>query len=107
MEQGFGRNHSLCHGDLGNLDVLAQVSRSTGDVALARTCDRILAMTLASIDADGLRCGVPLGVESPSLMNGLAGIGYGLLRAAHPERVPSVLGLDPPLPAGRGSLARC
>ncbi|MCA9653960.1 MAG: type 2 lantipeptide synthetase LanM [Myxococcales bacterium] len=103
VEQGFGRNHSLCHGDLGNLDVLAQVSRSTGDVALARTCDRILAMTLASIDADGLRCGVPLGVESPSLMNGLAGIGYGLLRAAHPERVPSVLGLDPPLPEGPSS----
>jgi lantibiotic modifying enzyme len=31
------------------------------------------------------------------LMTGLAGIGYELLRLAKPERVPSVLSLDPPL----------
>jgi len=30
-------------------------------------------------------------------MNGLAGIGYGLLRLVHPDRVPSVLVLDPPI----------
>ncbi len=31
-------------------------------------------------------------------MTGLAGIGYGLLRAAWPDRVPSVLLLDTPAP---------
>lgn len=107
VEQGFGRNHSLCHGDLGNLDVLMQAAVTRRDEELAHTCVRVLSMTLASIDADGLRCGVPLGVESPSLMNGLAGIGFGLLRAAHPERVPSVLGLDPPPAPGRRSAGRC
>ena len=30
-------------------------------------------------------------------MAGLAGIGYGLLRLAAPERVPSVLLLEPPV----------
>jgi hypothetical protein len=29
-------------------------------------------------------------------MTGLAGIGYGLLRLAHPELVPSVLLMEPP-----------
>ena len=29
----------------------------------------------------------PLGAETPGLMNGLAGIGYGLLRLGAPERV--------------------
>lgn len=51
---------------------------------------------LASIDKNGWLCGVPLGVETPGLMIGLAGIGYGLLRLADPVRVPSILVLDPP-----------
>jgi lantibiotic modifying enzyme len=44
----------------------------------------------------GWRCGIPGGVETPGLMMGLAGIGYGLLRVGAADRVPSVLALDPP-----------
>jgi lantibiotic modifying enzyme len=40
--------------------------------------------------------GVPLNVETPGLLLGLAGIGYELLRLAEPERVPSLLTLAPP-----------
>jgi len=36
-------------------------------------------------------------VEIPSLMLGLAGIGYELLRLAEPDWVPSVLMLAPPV----------
>jgi lantibiotic modifying enzyme len=39
---------------------------------------------------------VPLGVETPGLMTGLAGIGYQLLRLAAPDIIPSVLVLEPP-----------
>ncbi|MDG4787020.1 type 2 lanthipeptide synthetase LanM family protein [Micromonospora sp. WMMD1102] len=39
--------------------------------------------------------GVEPGVETPGLINGLAGAGYRLLRLAAPERVPSVLHLEP------------
>jgi lantibiotic modifying enzyme len=42
-------------------------------------------------------CANPLGVESPGLMTGLAGIGYAFLRFADPARVPSVLALDGPV----------
>ena len=34
-------------------------------------------------------------------MTGLAGIGYGLLRLAHPDAVPSVLVLEPHVPRRR------
>lgn len=44
----------------------------------------------------GWLCGIPLGVESPRLMPGLAGIGYQLLSLAEPEFVPSLLTLEPP-----------
>jgi type 2 lantibiotic biosynthesis protein LanM len=93
---GFGRNHSLCHGDLGNLDFLAQVARAQNDSELARFVERQSSAILESIGKDGALCGMPLGVESVALMNGLAGIGFGLLRLARPERVPTVLGLAPP-----------
>jgi len=96
VERGFGKNHCLCHGDLGNLDLLAQASRAGGDLALEGAVRRQSAAVLKSLERDGWLCGSRAGVLSPGLMNGLAGIGLGLLRLARPGRVPSVLTLDPP-----------
>ncbi|HYP18471.1 MAG TPA: lanthionine synthetase LanC family protein, partial [Chloroflexia bacterium] len=42
-------------------------------------------------------CGVMGGGENPSLMLGLAGIGYFYLRLYDPDKVPSVLMLQPDL----------
>jgi hypothetical protein len=36
-------------------------------------------------------CGTPGGVYTPGLLNGLAGVGYGLLRLGFADRVPSAL----------------
>ena len=96
LKQGFGHNHSLCHGDLGNLELLLQASLTFNDSHLKAQVDRFTAIILESINKHGWLCGVPLGVETPGLMTGLAGIGYQLLRLAEPERVPSVLVLEPP-----------
>ena len=96
LSQGFGRNHSLCHGDLGNLELLLQASQTLDDPYWKAQVDRFAAIILESIEKHGWLCGVPLGVETPGLMTGLAGIGYQLLRLAEPERVPSVLVLESP-----------
>jgi type 2 lantibiotic biosynthesis protein LanM len=102
VERGFGQNHCLCHGDLGNLDFLAQAAAgSHAPSGLDREVRRLTASVLGSIERDGWRCGTRAGVLSPGLMNGLAGIGLGCLRLAEPHRVPSVLVLDPPA-RGRG-----
>src|SRR5204863_8311309 len=95
-ERGFGQNHCLCHGDLGNLDLLLQATRADAPNASAVALRRQTEIVLGSIARDGWLCGTRAGVRSPGLMNGLAGIGLGLLRLAEPERVPSVLALDPP-----------
>ncbi len=79
---GFGLNHSQCHGDTGNLELLLVTGHDVSPVG---------ARLLKELDDDGPRCGTPSGVQTPSLMTGLAGIGYGLLRLAAPERVPSIL----------------
>ncbi|WP_344313422.1 type 2 lanthipeptide synthetase LanM family protein [Fodinicola feengrottensis] len=83
VEAGFGRNFSLCHGDLGNLDLLLSLP--------SYDCAPAAAGILDGLDAYGWLCGLPRGVRLPSLMTGLAGIGYGLLRLAAPTTVPSVL----------------
>lgn len=97
LTQGFGRNHSLCHGDLGNLELLLQASEILGEPQWRCQVDRLAAVILDSIAQHGWLCGIPLEVESPGLMTGLAGIGFGLLRLAEPRRVPSVLVLAPPM----------
>ncbi|MEA5601589.1 type 2 lanthipeptide synthetase LanM family protein [Nostoc sp. UHCC 0252] len=96
IAHGFGDNHSLCHGDLGNLELLLQASLTLDDPQWKTQVDRFAAIILESINKHGWLCGVPLEVETPGLMTGLAGIGYELLRLAAPESVPSVLGLEPP-----------
>jgi len=96
LSQGFGTNHSLCHGALGNLDFLVQAEAALGDAALRDELARLEGAILDSMASDGWLCGLPLGVESPSLLYGLAGIAYGLLRLAEPAHVPSLLALDPP-----------
>lgn len=94
---GFGKGHSLCHGDLGNLEILALASEILGAPGLAGRVGRLTGGVLASLREHGWRCGVLGKGEVPGLMLGLAGIGYGLLRLAAPERVPSVLRLAPPI----------
>ena len=98
LANGFGFNHTLCHGDLGNLELLLEASRAFPHNAAWRAAtDRILAGILDSIERDGLLCANPRQVESPGLMTGIAGIGYAMLRHARPD-VPSILILDPPAP---------
>jgi type 2 lantibiotic biosynthesis protein LanM len=97
LAAGFGHNHSLCHGDLGNLDLVLEAARTLDPARWRDPCDRVAAAILDSIARNGPHCGNPLGVESPGFMTGLAGIGYQLLRLAEPARVPSVLTLAPPV----------
>lgn len=96
LEHGFGDNHSLCHGDTGNLELLLQASRLPDLGHLGAEVDRTTAALVASVERDEYQCGGPKGVLLPGLMMGVAGIGYELLRIAHPDRVPSVLTLEPP-----------
>jgi type 2 lantibiotic biosynthesis protein LanM len=93
---GFGLNHSLCHGDLGNLELLLQASVVPGFEQWREHLDRFVAQTLDDIDRHGWACANPSRIDSPGLMTGLAGIGYALLRLADPARIPSVLTLAPP-----------
>jgi type 2 lantibiotic biosynthesis protein LanM len=98
VASGFGHNHSLCHGDFGKLDFVLQAARTDEFANWQPEVDRLACKITQSVQRDGWLCGNPLAIESPGLMTGLAGIGYGLLRLIEPARVPSVLSLG--LPCG-------
>jgi type 2 lantibiotic biosynthesis protein LanM len=95
-EYGFDVNHSLCHGALGNVDFLLVAADVLGRREDHEELERAVAAVVGSIEANGPVSGVPLGVETPGFMTGLAGIGYELLRVAEPHKVPSALVLAPP-----------
>ncbi len=94
LAHGFGLNHCLCHGDMGNLEFVLGTTRLLPQYE--EQVQHLTSMLLDSIERQGCMTGVPLGVETPGLMLGIAGTGYGLLRLASAERIPSVLLLAPP-----------
>lgn len=97
LETGFGQNHSLCHGDLGNLDFLLQVQQKGFPFDVEKQIKELTSNIYKSINHYGWLCGIPMNIETPGLMTGLAGIGYEFLRIHNPTRIPSILILDSPI----------
>lgn len=95
IRDGFGHGHCLCHGDLGNIELLLQ-ARSKLSSSWESDLEGLVMQIVQSFTEYGWLCGNALNVEEPGLMSGLAGIGYGLLRIAYPKDIPSVLLLEPP-----------
>ncbi|WP_329425583.1 type 2 lanthipeptide synthetase LanM family protein [Streptosporangium sp. NBC_01495] len=87
--------HGLCHGEAGRLETLSALARRGDDPDARRSLHRHTGRLLASLDTYGARCGTPRHASTPGLLDGLAGIGHGLLRLALPEMTPSVLLLRP------------
>jgi type 2 lantibiotic biosynthesis protein LanM len=108
LASGFGQSHCLCHGDLGNLELLLLAEQTLHAKQLATERQRLTAMVVQSIEDGGWQCGGPCAVEMPTFMLGLSGIGYQLLRLADPWQIPSILTLEPPAtqPAGSPKMER-
>ncbi|HET9171188.1 MAG TPA: type 2 lanthipeptide synthetase LanM family protein [Actinospica sp.] len=88
---------SLCHGELGILDALAILG--PGDPRAREEFDRRRAALPWAVEHGARLAGTPRGVLAPGLLHGLAGTGYGLLRAGFPHAVPSALMMEPALRA--------
>lgn len=92
---------SLHRGQLGALELLRQVAETEPDQTLADQVRR----RLATVVEHGLASGwwsssAPGGIPHPGFVTGCSGIGYALLAAAHPGRLPDILTFDVPGVAG-------
>lgn len=85
----------LCHGNLGNLDLLIAAYKECRDIDLYKTAiNRANEIISESKNGTGYINGIGQEFHSPSFMLGLSGIGYELLRLSDPDRYPSVLLLE-------------
>lgn len=80
-------NMSLCHGFLGNLWIVDYLGQKLGRSDWQATVRKQLEAGWDLLERDPPVCGLPMGLEVPSLFNGLAGIGLALLHFAG-EQVP-------------------
>lgn len=95
MRKGFGRSHSLCHGDIGNLQILDYAYTTLGRGSIDDFNNSYMSSIINELMNNNWQCGLPNQNETPGLMIGLAGIGLGLLKMYEPS-VPSVLRLEIP-----------
>lgn len=85
--KGFSsKSICLCHGHMGNLDVLLEASKYNNQFfplyyQRANQLTELIKKTKSN----------PLFLATPGLMTGTAGVAYELLRIAHPYSIPSVL----------------
>lgn len=101
-----GQLDHLCCGNLGRADVALTAGHVAGvqewvdgGEALAQAvAARILGQGRLGMRGRGFQ----RGAASPGLFQGLAGIGYQLLRTAAPHRLPSLLAFDVPATGGSG-----
>lgn len=92
-EQEGPIGHSMCHGELGNRNVLLDVRRLVPGLEPADTEERI---QINRIPEQLWMTGMHPDIESLGLFTGLSGIALGMLRFLDPK-VPSILSLDIPL----------
>jgi type 2 lantibiotic biosynthesis protein LanM len=95
VAKGFGNTHIVCHGDLGNVDILLHAAEILGESRWKEHAHEQTARILNTSGGGNWRFENALNVDTPGFMTGLAGIGYVLLRLAAPSRVPCVLALEP------------
>lgn len=86
----------LCHGNLGNMELLLEGYKENGNAnlyneAINRTKEII---RKSKCRKEGYKNGVGQEFDSPGLMLGLSGIGYGMLRLLKPTKYPSILLLE-------------
>lgn len=94
LNSTYGHNQSLCHGDLGNLELLSRASRILKRPELQQFVDDQLKRIIPLLIKNEYRSGTQLDAAHFTFMNGLSGMAYQLLSFAHPGRYPSVLTLD-------------
>ncbi|MFR9728846.1 type 2 lanthipeptide synthetase LanM family protein [Saccharopolyspora sp. MS10] len=90
------RNHTLCHGTAGNSELLLRFALLRSEPAFQLEANVQVRELWRSLDDAEHGITEHSADFFPGLLLGISGFGLHFLRLARPERVPSVLLLDPP-----------
>jgi type 2 lantibiotic biosynthesis protein LanM len=98
LAPGDEKLHILCCGMAGKLETLLVASQMLKEPRIEEMVMERVGGLLDCVPAPQEYQDPASRIEPLGLMTGLVGIGYELLRGSHPEQVPSVLALAPPVP---------
>lgn len=88
-------NDTLCHGRAGNAELFLRFGKLRDEPAFQLEANVQVQTQWRNVDAAEAEITRSVNFD-PGLMIGMSGFGMHFLRLAHPERIPSVLLLDPP-----------
>lgn len=92
IHRGFGRSHCLCHGDLGNIEILNLAAKKLNRPDIYDVTTSYMHKIIDDMLLGDWKTGISY-KDSPGLMLGLSGIGYGLLKL-YDDSLNSVLSLE-------------
>ncbi len=90
------RSDCLCHGTMGNLELLMDVTANHKDRGYATYLNDAIHEISKMAQAGRWRCGNSWNIKTFGLMTGIAGIGFQAARIVSTEFIPSLLLLEPP-----------
>ncbi|MDE7204716.1 MAG: hypothetical protein K2O91_23085, partial [Lachnospiraceae bacterium] len=92
VKYGGKKNQCLCHGNVGNLEILYEYAKFTSDYKLERQIECSLQKAIED-SASYWDCGLLSNYEHLGFMLGITGIGYSLLRHVNKD-LPCILALE-------------
>lgn len=95
ISTGFNTNDCLCHGNIGNTEIIIEYAKIFHEEELLKKFRKIRVEIAKDICKDSYDAGRAYlyGYKIPGFMTGIAGIGYSLLRDIN-EDLPSVLSVE-------------
>lgn len=96
LESGFGGSDCLCHGSMGNIELLLLAYQKFGNEHIHTTILSIMSDLVQEAKKEKWLCGIPQKADVVSFMTGLSGIGYELLRCLNPKRIPCMFAFEFP-----------
>lgn len=93
LKNGFGKNTCLCHGDIGNLIILQQISNT---IDASNNIVKEVLQKIRNIDISNISIftsGFKTDFLVPELMTGVGGIAYGLMYL-NSDNLPNILKLE-------------
>lgn len=93
-QTGFNTNDCLCHGNLGNTEIMLEYAKKFHNTDLKKNCQKIRENIAKGIIENSYDCGRKYlyGYKIPGFMTGVAGMGYSLLRDL--DEFPCVLSIE-------------
>lgn len=90
----FGRNHSICHGDLGNAVIVKDIATRMHSDLWDKVSNYYALRVVDTYKMSDMRIGLGIEMLTPEFMVGLAGMGYGLLYIYDNKKLPNILRLE-------------